>query len=203
MNREVNSYLFLSMELILLVFILSCRWISTPPDRYVNVDDLLVDESLLPPNWQVLMIDNDPIISWGEESAVEMIFFFEGDTSKLTRGGITIYHQKNNDLASKHYRDQSAEFNPDYKSATTPLYVPEELMSFMPSADEWRLACRGISPGFLDDTSICKFLGRYQDIVVDFSIVLEYKNQSTVKMKDLFILLTDIDKQIRAGNTQF
>lgn len=183
------------ISILLVSMLLSGCQTEILPTRGFQTEDLLIDEMSLPDGWKVLSIDNDPLINLREESAVEMIFYHSGDDQQLIRGVLSIFrHQTEQDASwSYEYRERGS-FN-DTRS-TTPLFIPVEL-DFKPlSADKWQLGCHGISDGLLEDTTICHYLGKYEEYVVILNFPTVYDHNAITSIEQLNDLLLDMDVTI-------
>jgi hypothetical protein len=179
---------------------LACRSSSlgSGPARSFTLRELLIDDTALPEGWALLSVDKDPIVSFGEEEAIEALYYFLADERKLTRGGLTVYRHRSSRAASKAYaRQERGDFNLESRWLTTPPQIPPGLAFISSTADEWRLGCFGhTTEGLLEDTTICSYLARYSEFVVSFDMNAEYDGRTTVTVEELDNLVSDIDERI-------
>lgn len=179
-----------------LISSISCT-VQKAPTRSFTVSDLMIDESSLPDGWVLYETLNEPIVSFGEQEAYEIIFYYVGDTQKLTRGGIAIYQHKSSSRASWHFEKEQITFQEDSAWHQGPTFILEGFEFIPAHADQWRFGCRVTnSKGLFEDGPNCYYFARYDEFFVDLTISVEYSTQPTITPNDLSQLVSDVDQQI-------
>jgi hypothetical protein len=166
----------------------------------VDVWDLMIPESEIPFGWQLLERSDRPIVSFGEEKAAMLNFYYQNDPQQLTRGGITVSRHRAIRGATQHYETlHGAHFNADSASYYTPLFIPEDFDFVSNAADEWQFRCAGHQmEGLLDDTIRCIYLARYGQYVVFFPIATEYQGEEIIDIAAIQDLIEVIDNNMKA-----
>lgn len=186
--------------LLCLLFLLSgCQLSENNDDNLSKVDlwNLMMPESAIPTDWQLLKTKDEPIVSFGEENAAMLIFYYLDDSQKLTRGGVTLFQHRTLRSAARQYEKMAeAHFDPDDPKSSTPLFIPEGFQFTSNTADEWRFSCVGKEESFVPARDICIYLAQYDRYVVFFSITTTYQNNSTINTADLQQLIETIDERM-------
>ena len=175
-----------------------CACNITSPQRAFSVEDLMVDSHELPENWAVLSISDQPIVHFGHDEAIEMIFYYVPDSRQLTRGGITISQHRSEQHAERAYaRQERGGYDEHSRWITTSVFTPEGFEFASAIADQVRFSCYGrTSEGLFEDNTGCKYLARYDEFVVCFNITFERGGQTFVTAEEVGKLVTAIDQQM-------
>ncbi len=182
-------------SLIFVIFLMGC---NSTPSRSISLREMLIDESELPDGWEIIKLGPDPIVHFGQDNAIEMIFYYMADPRRLIRGGITIYQfDRENKAIQSYERLEKTFFNQDDVSVITPFFVPEGFSFTSSIANQWRFSCHGDSfQGLIEKSTICQSLTRYEEFVVFSNINTEYQREAVISTEEMQSLFEAIDQQI-------
>lgn len=139
--------------LLLFLFLLSsCQSSASNEDVLPEVDlwALMLPESAIPNGWKLLETSDEPVVSFGEERAANLIFYYLDDPTQLTRGGVTLFQHHTQQSATNHYEKRVEVFSdPDDPRNNTPLFVPEGFQFKSSGADKWYFSCVGLKESFV------------------------------------------------------
>lgn len=177
------------------IYVCSCG--TRSPERMFTVDELLIDSSTLPQDWAVLNLDNRPIVSFYEEEAALMIFYYTSYSDRETRGGITVYQHRSEKRADQTYSKlEQGHFSLNSRWYTAP-FVPEEFNFYPKFATRFRFRCAiSRSEGLFDDKTICVYLAQYEEFIVFHTIPMEFLGTQIITVTEIEVLIEAIDQQI-------
>ena len=193
------KYIFRHFILSAVIVLCSCQEKTA---NLVDLNKLIIDDSQIPNGWILLSKGNDPIVSFGEEQAIQMLFFYGEDTEQKTRGGITIYqHGSFNDAYEHFIKQENGDFNANNRRSLGPFFIPDDIdVSFALDSDEYHFGCHHVSlRGLLDDTLTCLYLAQYQEYVVYVRVNMLYHDKETLSIEQLEQLLLDTHQHMMQG----
>jgi hypothetical protein len=181
---------------IMLLGLYACNMAS--PKRTFAVEDLLLDSRELPEDWAVLSVSDRPIVHFGHDEAIEMIFYYVPDSTQPNKGRITISQHRSERRAEQAYtRQERGDFNEDHRSITRPLFVPENFEFISTTADQSQFGCHGSRlEGLFPEQTRCTYLARYNKFVVYLGITIERAGQPIATAEEVERLVIAIDRQM-------
>lgn len=183
---------------ICLISLVACQASTKDNWPIVNLWDLMISESELPSNWQTLEISEEPIVSFGEEDAALILFYYEGNPKQLTRGGFTLYRHDTIKWAISQYQTQErGHFIIEDRDYNTPMFIPDGFTFTSTIANEWRFRCVGYRADLLDERINCSYLARYAQYVVFFSIATTYQDEETIDIATIQNLIEVVDSNMQ------
>lgn len=196
---SLNSFAPKVCLFVCLLYLSACQP-STPGNLpVVDVWDLMLSETSIPTGWELLERNDRPIVSFGEEEAASLDFYYLRNPTRLTRGGVTLYRHDTVQRAVRQYETQvDARFDEDgHHSYDAPLSIPDGFTFKSSFADEWQFGCAGYSMGApFEDAIMCVYVVRYGQYIAFFSIATTYQEEQTIDIVGIQELIEVIDNNM-------
>ena len=116
-------------------------------------------------------------------------------SKRLTRGSITIFQHDYLSEANHHYSRKTENAFGETVLIRTPEFIPDNFNYQSSVADESLFGCQGQEDpaGFFPEGTLCKYFARYDEFVVVFYSMTDYKGITVLEVSEIESLLETID----------
>ncbi len=168
------------------------------PVRPFATQELLFDPTVMPENWKLIELENNPVNEGQEDGSY--ITFQKSDTEFFARAGEVIYRYYNREKAKQQYErfiglylEKKARDLSDWKA-------PNNFLFNSALTKNWKFGCANHEEILNLDKSetsvICKYIAQYEEFLVSFTIKKEADGQELIKMDNIEKIIEAIDQQM-------
>lgn len=171
---------------------------SAPSRQFLN-QDLLLDVSAVPDEWELLKSSNFPFDDeQGQISGAHVIYQYNYNVVPVfARIGESVYRYSSTSNAQWHYsRMEKILFNENSAYASTPIEPPPGFIFTSQSADQWRFGCYG-NTFLYADLIRCQYLAQYDEFLINAVFPQFAQGQELISIDEIQQILTNIDSLVK------
>lgn len=198
-GSEIAHRRMLAPLLVWLIVTASIMGCTRKSDYPFSLPDLLIRVTDLPGTWLVDSVSDDPvgIEHYNELQAVDLTFYFTGDPSGWTRGGMTVYRLSSTHKAAQAYA-KASQFDESSIGVTTPISSLDDFPFQSQVANQWRVGCYGTQiPNLSPERRQCVFVAQYADFLTYFAVSVDYQGQQIINSREFARVVGIIDQRMQ------
>lgn len=185
--------------LVVVIAVIAISGCVSAPKRNFTDSNLLIDQTVMPPNWPVVE-QSDSEENEGQVSGAYIIFA-NTETPYLDRAEEDVFHYSSASRAEWQYNRLKGYYFYDGGSyQTTPYHTPSGFIFSSSSAQRWKFACSDsnftLGTSARKTSTDCEYLAQYQEFVIRFGITTEVDNTQFITIAQTVPIIKAIDFKI-------